>query len=137
MEDTIEIHGGCHCKAVRYTAQTSKQISVYKCNCSICEMKQNHHFMVNKSQIKIEAGEGALKSYQFNTKVAVHMFCGTCGICPFYSPRSNPDCYALTIYCVDDWKKTFPAGTIEWVEFDGENWEQQMESSDIKKHSSS
>jgi hypothetical protein len=39
MEDTIEIHGGCHCRAVRYTAHTSRLISVYKCNCSICEMK--------------------------------------------------------------------------------------------------
>ncbi len=51
------------------------------------------------------------------------MFCGVCGICPFYSPRSNPDCFALTIYCVDDWRNTFPKGSIEWVEFDGVNWE--------------
>jgi hypothetical protein len=63
------------------------------------------------------------------------MFCGTCGICPFYSPRSNPDCYALTIYCVDNWKNVYPEGFIEWIEFDGVNWEQQIETSDIKKHS--
>ena len=91
--------------------------------------------MVSKSKVMIESGEDSLKAYQFNTKVAKHLFCSECGICPFYSPRSNPDCYALTIYCVDDWRKTFPEGTIEWIDFDGVNWEHQMKSSDIKKHS--
>ncbi len=95
-------------------------------------MKQNHHFMVKKSKVNV-TGFDDMKNYQFNQKVAHHLFCGTCGICPFYSPRSNPDCYALTIYCVDNWKKTFD--NINWIEFDGQNWETQMENSDIKKHS--
>ena len=99
-------------------------------------MKQNHHFMIQKDKVIVELSQpDVLKSYQFNTKVANHLFCGICGICPFYSPRSNPDCYALTIYCVDNWKSQFEK--IEWVEFDGQNWEKQYEVSDIKKHSSS
>ena len=114
----IEIEGGCHCRQVRYKAHTAPAISVYKCNCSICEMKQNHHFMIRKDQVEIaEGGLEALKTYTFNTGVAKHLFCGICGICPFYSPRSNPDCWAVTIYCVDNWRTTFKS--IEWVEFDG------------------
>lgn len=78
--------------------------------------------MINKSNVTINSGQDSLKSYQFNTKVADHLFCGICGICPFYSPRSNPDCWALTIYCVDDWQNVF--SNIEWVDFNGLNWEQ-------------
>ena len=81
-------------------------------------MKQNHHFMLHKDQVNLKlATTDALKEYTFNTGVAKHMFCTTCGVCPFYSPRSNPDCFAMTIYCVDNWKGVFEG--IEWVEFDG------------------
>ena len=90
--------------------------------------------MVHKDKVTVTlSAPDVLKSYKFNTKVANHLFCGICGICPFYSPRSNPDCYALTIYCVDEWQKKF--SEIDWVEFDGQNWEKQYEVSDIKKHS--
>jgi hypothetical protein len=81
-------------------------------------MKQNHHFMVQKENLTFTAGGlDQLGEYTFNTGVAKHLFCKTCGICPFYSPRSNPDCWALTIYCVDNWRETFT--NIEWVMFDG------------------
>ncbi len=134
----IQIEGGCHCKAVRYKTWSPPRITVYKCNCSICHMKQNHHFMVKKSDVEIAPdGLEAMKTYTFNTCIAKLLFCGTCGVCPFYSPRSNPDCWAITIYCVDDWKKVFPQNNIEWIEFDGQNWESEYAQSDIKKHSSS
>jgi len=38
----------------------------------------------------------------------------------FYQPRSNPDCYAVTIYCIKDWKTIFDK--IEWKDFNGVNW---------------
>ncbi len=81
-------------------------------------MKQNHHFVVPHSQFTLETGEDQLSTYEFNTKAAKHKFCKVCGICAFYQPRSNPDCYAITIYCVDGWREAFPEG-IEWKTFDG------------------
>ncbi|TNV84509.1 hypothetical protein FGO68_gene10570 [Halteria grandinella] len=130
----ITVTGGCHCQSVRFSLTTPSSISVYKCNCSICAMKQNHHFMIQKDQLTFTAGDlSSLTEYTFNTGVAKHLFCTKCGVCPFYSPRSNPDCWAVTVYCVDSWKSAFEK--IEWVEFDGENWEKQYEVSDIKKHS--
>ena len=69
-------------------------------------MKQNHHFMVQKSDVSV-TGIELMSEYTFNTGVAKHLFCSKCGVCPFYSPRSNPDCWALTIYCFDDWQTKF------------------------------
>jgi hypothetical protein len=57
---------------------------------------------------------------QFNTKQAKHLFCSICGVQSFYKPRSHPDCYAVTVQCVDE-------GTISNIvveECDGQNWEQ-------------
>ena len=60
--------------------------------------------------------------YQWGTKTAVRRFCRTCGILPFYIPRSNQDGYAITFPCVD-WGKDGPPPT-EIRSFDGINWEQ-------------
>lgn len=60
--------------------------------------------------------------YQWGTKMAVRRFCRTCGILPFYIPRSNQDGYALTFPCVD-WGEDGPPKT-KIRSFDGVNWEQ-------------
>lgn len=57
-------------------------------------MKRNTHCIVPAADFHLESGEEVLRMYTFNTGVARHTFCGNCGICPFYRPRSNPDCYA-------------------------------------------
>ena len=55
----VELNGGCHCGVVRFTLKTTAEITVYKCNCSICYMRQNHHFVVPKSDVEltIKGGE--------------------------------------------------------------------------------
>lgn len=50
-----------------------------------------------------------------------------CGVQSFYIPRSNPDGYGVTIYCIDP-------GTVKSVEvktFDGAHWEESFASSKI------
>lgn len=59
--------------------------------------------------------------YQWGSKTAVRRFCRTCGILPFYNPRSNPDGYAITLPCVD-WGEDGPPPTVV-QSFDGVNWE--------------
>ena len=130
-EDKITLKGGCHCKAVRYEFKTVKNIDIYQCNCSICNMKRNHHFVIPKSEFKLLSGEEDLSVYRFGTEVAQHKFCTKCGVQSFYNPRSNPDGVGVTIYCVDDWDSPGFAGTITWKTFDGKNWEEQIKTSDI------
>lgn len=54
----------------------------------------------------------------FNTGVAKHRFCRTCGIKPFYIPRSNPDGIDVNVHCLDP----VPAN-VAVEPFEGRNWE--------------
>ena len=61
-------------------------LSRCQCNC----------FLISTSHLGCPPLANRLPSpaLQFNTHTARHLFCKTCGICPFYRPRSNPDGYA-------------------------------------------
>lgn len=111
--------GSCHCKAVTFEVEAPADIVVQDCNCSICAKAGFLHLIVPKAHFRLLAGEDNMVTYTFNTGVARHLFCGTCGIKPFYVPRSNPDGIDVNVHCLD----TAPASlTIE--PFDGRNWEE-------------
>lgn len=92
--------GSCHCKAVTFEVEAPADLVVWDCNCSICKMKRNTHFIVPKSRFRLPSGDEALVEYRFNTGVAVHKFCKHCGVQAFYHPRSNPDGLAVTVHCI-------------------------------------
>ena len=129
--ELVEHRGGCHCGAVRFKLLAPDEVTIYNCNCSICDKKQNLHFMVQKSNFEILEGEEHLTVYTFGTHMAQHTFCKICGVQSFYTPRSNPDCYGVAPHCLDP--GTMKSTSIE--NFDGKNWEKSFSTSDITKHS--
>ena len=75
--------------------------------------------IVPASRFRLLKGEDQLSLYTFNTGAAQHLFCKTCGVKSFYIPRSNPDGYAVTWRCLDDWMDL----DVTVSPFDGQNWE--------------
>ncbi len=121
--ETMIYEGSCHCGTVRFEVEAPATIVCQDCNCSICRKSGNLHLIVPKSRFKLVSGEGALRVYTFNTGVAKHYFCRTCGIKPFYIPRSNPDGVDVNVRCLD------PQPEHVVIEpFDGQNWEQHADS---------
>ena len=108
------------------TVPEDRRVRVYRCNCSVCFMKQNHHFVVPESQFHLIKGESESTEYRFHTKVARHLFCKICGVQSYYQPRSHPDGLAVTLYCLDKGHDLH----VEWKDFDGEHWEEQILQSD-------
>jgi hypothetical protein len=98
-------------------------------------MRGNVHMIVPQKDLWLDESsmperlEEATTLYQWGTKQAVRRFCKTCGILPWYTPRSNPDCCAVTIRCVD-WTqgglRPTPAPAIEIRKFDGVHWEETV-----------
>jgi len=104
---------------VRFEAALPERVEAQACNCSMCEKVGFIHLIVPESRFRITAGETALTDYTFNTGVAHHLFCATCGVKSFYRPRSNPDGWSVNARCLDD------PSALEIVidPFDGRNWE--------------
>ena len=111
-------HGSCHCQAVRFTVEAPDVVEVERCNCSICAKSGFLHLIVPLAKFQLLSGEEQLETYTFNTGVAKHYFCKTCGIKPFYVPRSNPDGMDVNLNCLDELPPE-----VSIVDFDGQNWE--------------
>lgn len=114
-----QYRGSCHCGAVQFAVELPDAVTVQDCNCSICSKAGFLHLIVPKSRFTLLRGADNITTYTFNTGVAKHTFCRTCGIKPFYTPRSNPDGIDINVRCLDTRP---PQVTIE--PFDGRNWEQ-------------
>ncbi|MGB6565784.1 MAG: hypothetical protein WBF02_00575, partial [Xanthobacteraceae bacterium] len=56
------------------------------------------------------------------TGTAQHTFCATCGIHPFYVPRSDPDKIDVNARCLDG----VDVAAIKPHLFDGRNWERAI-----------
>lgn len=111
--------GSCHCQAISFEVEAPEAVGVIECNCSICQKSGFVHLIVPLEKFKLLKGEDNLSSYRFNTKVANHTFCKTCGIKPFYTPRSHPDGVSVNLNTLDT-----PIKKIKKENFDGQNWEQ-------------
>ena len=114
------IHKGkCHCGAVVFELKAPTNLIAHECNCSICSMVGFLHVIAPASKFRLLKGEDNLVSYRFNSGVANHLFCGTCGVKPYYIPRSNPDGFSVNARCLD--RTHIDNLTVE--PFDGQNWE--------------
>jgi hypothetical protein len=115
------MQGGCHCGRVRFKVTATLDRVTY-CNCSICSKKGFLHLIVPPEQFELLSGKDNLATYQFNTGTAKHTFCKTCGIHPFYVPRSDPDKIDVNVCCLDD----IDVSTLTIGTFDGKNWEETI-----------
>ncbi len=110
--------GSCHCKAVQFEVEAPEVLEAEYCNCSICAKSGFIHLIVPLNKFKLLSPQDVLSVYTFNSGIAQHTFCRTCGIKPFYVPRSNPDGVDVNVNCLDTKPKT-----VNVADFDGQNWE--------------
>jgi len=94
-----QYQGSCHCGSVKFEIETNLD-SAIRCNCSLCIRKGAIMLSGAEGSFKLLAGEANLGKYQFNTHVAEHYFCKTCGIYTHHKPRSNPKIHRVNAGCV-------------------------------------
>jgi hypothetical protein len=125
MSELKRHKGGCHCGAVTFEVQAPAHIEASRCNCSICSMTGFIHLIVPRENFSLLSSDSSLADYRFNTGTAQHKFCKTCGVKSFYIPRSHPNGISVNVTCLD--KSTIEDVTITITDFDGQNWEDAID----------
>jgi hypothetical protein len=77
------------------------------------------HLIVPAARFQLVSGADALCTYTFNTGVAKHTFCSTCGVKSFYIPRSHPEGFSVNARCIDPGSIT----SMSITQFEGLDWE--------------
>jgi hypothetical protein len=109
--------GSCHCGAIRFSFDAEPFKHGVRCNCSFCAKRGIMVHPVPGTNFHIDAKEGALGTYQWDTKTAKHYFCRNCGISTFSEAERWPGHYMANLGCVDG-VDTF---ALETTVFDGKN----------------
>ena len=92
----------CHCGTVVLELDLPDGIvNPRRCDCSTCRRRSAIVASVALSGIKVIQGAESIKLYQFNTRVAKHYFCVTCGIYTHHQRRSYPDQYGYNVGCLE------------------------------------
>jgi hypothetical protein len=91
----------------------------------MCSKKGFLHLIVPRDHFELLRGQDELTSYRFNTGVADHLFCATCGIHSFYVPRSDPDKIDVNVRCLD--LGDVDVASLPVKSFDGRHWEDAMQ----------
>ena len=100
--DPITLGGSCHCGAVKFTAELPQGLaSARRCSCSLCRMRGAVAVTSTPQGFRITEGRHKLATYRFNTRVAEHHFCATCGIYTHHKRRSNPNQLGVNVACLE------------------------------------
>jgi hypothetical protein len=92
----------CHCGSVEISVQFDNGLeNIRRCDCSLCRRKGAVMAAVPIANLNVIKGHDNLTLYQWNTKVAEHYFCKTCGIYTHHKRRSNPNQYGINIACIE------------------------------------
>lgn len=95
------LDAACHCGAVQFRLRLSDGVaSARRCDCSLCRMRGAVVVSAQVGEIVFVQGEENLSLYQFNTKVARHYFCKTCGIYTHHQRRSDPGQFGVNVACI-------------------------------------
>ena len=76
----------------------------WKCNCTICAMARLWTVDAGPDDVRVLQGADQMIDYGFNSRVAHHYFCRTCGVRPFQYvdlPAENRRYYNVNIACLE------------------------------------
>ena len=116
---SVTIQASCHCGAVTLTATLPDGLTrPSRCTCSFCARRQAANVTARASSVTVTKGAENLTLYSWNTHVAQHFFCKTCGIYTHHRRRSDPTECGINLGCIEG-AEPWEHDPIPWT--DGRN----------------
>lgn len=84
----LEIHGECHCGAVRFTVHSRPEFVVV-CNCSICRRIAAKWVHAPPAKATLSVPDGATKGYSWGEKTITYFTCKTCNVTTHWHHNSE------------------------------------------------
>ena len=105
-----QLHGSCHCRAVKYEAQVDLAEGSLRCNCSLCSKARAWFAFVPGERFRLTQGEDVLSHYRWTPSGKTepfldYAFCSRCGIRVYGTgdaPHLGGRFYALHVPTLDD-----------------------------------
>ena len=116
---THRYEGSCHCGKIRFAYDGDEITSGIRCTCSICRRKGAlmSAEAIAPGRLEIDAAPEDIGLYQFDSKVAKHYFCKTCGIYTHNEMLRIPGHFRVNLGCID----AVDTLALEVEVFDGKN----------------
>jgi hypothetical protein len=92
--------GSCHCGDVQFEI-TNDLAELTTCDCSLCVKKNAVMVKVHEDDFRLLSPHKTVSEYRWNTQIARHYFCKTCGIYTFHRKQAAPDHYGVNVFCLD------------------------------------
>jgi hypothetical protein len=74
-----EVHGSCHCGALRVFYASDGPMAGRRCGCGFCRRHGSLYTTDPAGWLRIEAAAGAMNRYRFGQRRADFLLCGHCG----------------------------------------------------------
>lgn len=106
MSENSQLHGACHCGAVKVTVARPPE-EVLRCNCSLCHKTGWRGGYWHPDQVMIMAAPDALNPYVQGHKTITLWNCKSCGAQTHWTPlTASPDRMGVNMRMFDlaDWR---------------------------------
>ena len=116
---THHYSGHCHCGGIKFSYDGDEITSGLRCTCSVCSRKGAimSAEAIPAQALTIEADASNLGLYQFDSKIAKHYFCKTCGIYTHNETLRAPGHLRVNLGCIDE----IDTASLDVAIFDGKN----------------
>lgn len=123
-----KVTGGCHCGAIRFTADVDLSEPTLRCNCSICSKSRAWLTPIPADGFTLDDGSEAATEYRFAAEIITHCFCPRCGVKThgrIKGESGTDEFVAVSVQCLDLSPKELDAVPRAYV--DGLNDRQDRE----------